>query len=290
MIQRVKHFYEFGQFRVEEGERLLLRNGEPVPLAPRVFDTLLALVKDRGHVIEKERLMKELWPDTFVEDSNLTYNISQLRKALGDGGAEERYIETVPRRGYRFTAPVREADEESVTLVEERSRVRAVIEEEIGENARAWAAWKLIVAALTMLLCAGLVYVFRGRMRVGEVRSVAILPFRNATNDAQDEYLADGITDALITRLTALKNLNVLSYSMVRRYRGSSQSAAEIGRQLGVNAVLEGAMRRSGGRLRLSVHLVNAANGFDLWAEDHFESEVRELLDAQSQLAESVAV
>jgi len=137
MIQRVKHFYEFGQFRVEEGERLLLRNGEPVPLAPKVFDTLLALVKDRGHVIEKERLMKELWPDTFVEDSNLTYNISQLRKALGDGCAEERYIETVPRRGYRFTSPVREADEESVTLVEERSRVRAVIEEEIGENVMA---------------------------------------------------------------------------------------------------------------------------------------------------------
>src|SRR5207247_11280098 len=109
-------------------------------------------------------------------------------------------------------------------------------------------------------------------------------------NDAQVEYQTDGITDPLITRLTGLKNLNVLSYSMVRRYRGSSQSAAEIGRQLGVGAVLEGAMRRSGARLRLSVHLVNTANGFDLWADDHFESEVRELLDAQSQLAESVAV
>lgn len=122
------------------------------------------------------------------------------------------------------------------------------------------------------------------------VNSLAILPFRNATSDAQDEYLADGITDALITRLTALKSLNVLSYSMVRRYKGSSQSAAEIGRQLGVDAVLEGAMRRSGSRLRLSVHLINAANGFDLWAADDFESEVRELLDAQNQLAGSVAV
>jgi len=87
-----------------------------------------------------------------------------------------------------------------------------------------------------------------------------------------------------------LKNLSVLSYSMVRRYRGSSQSAAEIGRRLGVDTVLEGAVRRSGGRLRLSVHLVNAANGFDLWADDHFESDVRELLEAQSQLTESVAV
>src|SRR5689334_8381139 len=105
MVQRSKHFYEFGQFRVDEGERLLLRKGEPVPLAPKVFDTLLALVKDRGHILGKEELMNKLWPDTFVEVSNLTYNISQLRKALGDA-AEGSYIETIPRRGYRFTAPV----------------------------------------------------------------------------------------------------------------------------------------------------------------------------------------
>src|ERR1700682_3075269 len=113
MSERAKHFYEFGQFRIDEGDRVLLREGQPVPLAPKVFDTLLALVRDRGHVIEKERLMKELWPDTFVEESNLTYNISQLRKTLGDGS----YIETIPRRGYRFTAPVREADGETAALI-----------------------------------------------------------------------------------------------------------------------------------------------------------------------------
>src|SRR6266700_4122780 len=136
MVQRSKHFYEFGQFRVDEGERLLLRQGVPVPLAPKVFDTLLALVRDRGHVLEKERLMKELWPDTFVEESNLTYNISQLRKALGEG-AGDRYIETIPRRGYRFMAPVREEDEETAAvIVEERSQSRTVIEEEVSENGR----------------------------------------------------------------------------------------------------------------------------------------------------------
>jgi len=285
MIGRARHFYEFGQFRLDEGERLLLRDGQPVSLAPKFFDTLLALVRDRGHLLEKEALMKELWPETFVEESNLTYNISQLRKALGDS-AGQRYIETVPRRGYRFVAPVRESGEEIASLVvEERSEVHAVIEEEITGYGRGASVWKIVAAALAILLCAGLVYIFRARTGLSRVNSLAILPFRNATNDVQDEYLADGITDALITRLTALKNLNVLSYSMVRRYKGSSQSAAEIGRQLGVDAVLEGAMRRSGGRLRLSVHLINAANGFDLWADDHFESEVRELLDVQTQLA-----
>src|SRR6266481_3371094 len=132
MIERAKHFYEFGQFRIDEGERVLLREGQPVPLAPKVFDTLLALVKDRGHILEKERLMKELWPDTFVEESNLTYNISQLRKTLGEEG---RFIETIPRRGYRFSGPVREGDDEPPTLlIEERSQSHTVIEEEVGES------------------------------------------------------------------------------------------------------------------------------------------------------------
>src|SRR5712691_9499771 len=171
MTQRTRHFYEFGRFRIDEGERVLLREGQPVPLAPKVFDTLLALVKDRGHVLEKERLMKELWPDTFVEESNLTYNISQLRKTLGDG---ERYIETIPRRGYRFTAQVREGDEETAALIiEERSQSRTVIEEEVGENGSGRTAWKVAAAALAFLLCAGLVYVLRGRTHGVEVRSLA---------------------------------------------------------------------------------------------------------------------
>src|SRR6266567_6695858 len=161
MTQRTRHFYEFGRVRIDEGERVLLREGQPMPLAPKVFDTLLALVKDRGHVLEKERLMKELWPDTFVEESNLTYNISQLRKALGDG-AGDRYIETIPRRGYRFTAPVREEDEETAAvIVEERSQSHTVIEEEVAESGGGRAAWKLAAAVLAILLCSGLVYVFR---------------------------------------------------------------------------------------------------------------------------------
>jgi DNA-binding winged helix-turn-helix (wHTH) protein/TolB-like protein/Flp pilus assembly protein TadD len=287
MIERTKHFYEFGGFRLDEGERQLLRDGKLVPLAPKVFDTLLTLVREHGHILEKDTLMKELWPETFVEESNLTYNISQLRKTLGDGNGQ-RYIETVPRRGYRFVAEVRDGGDETASLVvEERSEVHAVVEEEITGKGRL--VWKAVTAVLAALLCVATLYVFRARARPIELRSLAILPFRNVTNDSQDEYLADGITDALITRLTTLKDLNVLSYSMVRRYKGSAQSAAEIGRQLGVDAVLESAMRRSGGRLRLSVHLINAANGFDLWADDHFESEARELLDAQSQLAGLVA-
>src|SRR5215510_923633 len=108
MSLQTKHIYEFGPFRLDEAEHLLLRDGQTVPLTPKAFDLLLALVEGHGHLLEKEELLKKVWPDTFVEEANLASNISQLRKALGDGENGHRYIETAPKRGYRFVASVRE--------------------------------------------------------------------------------------------------------------------------------------------------------------------------------------
>src|SRR5216684_4491216 len=108
MTNGQKHLYEFGQFRVDAGERVLLRSGEVVPLPPRVFDTLLLLVRNSGRALDKDVLMKELWPDTFVEEANLAQHISLLRKVFGESRTEPQYIETIPRRGYRFLATVNE--------------------------------------------------------------------------------------------------------------------------------------------------------------------------------------
>ena len=108
MGEHSQHFYEFGRFRIRTGDRVLLRDQEIVPLTPKVFDILLALVESSGQVISKDGLMKRVWPDSFVEEGNLTQNISLLRKALGEGQNGHQYIETVARRGYRFVAPVRE--------------------------------------------------------------------------------------------------------------------------------------------------------------------------------------
>src|SRR5215510_9292224 len=108
MSHQPKNLYEFGPFRLDAAERLLLRDGEAVPLTPKAFDLLLALVERHGHLLEKEELLKKVWPDTFVEEANLASNISQLRKALGDGENGYRYIETMPKRGYRFVAGVKE--------------------------------------------------------------------------------------------------------------------------------------------------------------------------------------
>src|SRR5262245_66687670 len=122
MSHQSKHLYEFGPFRLDVAERLLLRDSESVALTPKAFDLLLALVEHHGHLLEKEELMKLVWPDTFVEEANLSYNISLIRKSLGDGENGQRYIETVPKRGYRFVAQVMEMGAEQAESAEAAGR------------------------------------------------------------------------------------------------------------------------------------------------------------------------
>src|SRR5260370_22818802 len=135
MNRPVNHFYEFDQFRIDVTERLLLQEGTPLALPPKAFDILLALVRQSGNVLEKRELIDTVWPDTFIEENNLTQYISALRKALGDDRHGRRYIETVPRRGYRFLAPVRQVLEEGPErILENRTRVRMVVKEEKEER------------------------------------------------------------------------------------------------------------------------------------------------------------
>src|SRR5438552_1667146 len=152
MSNAPKHFYEFGSFRLDPAEHLLMRGEEPVQLPPKAFETLLLLVESSGHVLQKTELMAALWPDSFVEESNLTQNIFLLRKALGEEQGDHQYIKTVPRVGYRFIAPVREIlSESNAVVVESHIRERTVVREEIVEqeeetdaylNHAPWAAGK----------------------------------------------------------------------------------------------------------------------------------------------------
>src|SRR5262245_60992987 len=137
MSLQTKHIYEFGRFRLDAAERLLLRNGKTVSLTPKAFDLLLVLVEGHGHLLEKDELLKKVWPDTFVEEANLASNISQLRKALGDGENGNRYIETARKRGYRLVASVKEVMEERAkpTIQERPGLQSAVAEGELAANA-----------------------------------------------------------------------------------------------------------------------------------------------------------
>ena len=289
MAIKARHVYQFGAFRLDATDRLLYREGELIALAPKTFDTLLLLVTNSGQVLGKDEMMKQLWPDTFVEEGTLAQYISLLRKALGDSAA---WIENHPRRGYRFTAPVEQIEAAPAELlIEEHIRSRTVIEEEVVAEQRRprpspmiWTAVALVGAILT----AALIWINTRGDPHRSFASVAVLPFRTVS-DSGGDYLADGITEALITRLTNLKGLRVVSYSRVRRFKGSSEEAAEIGRHLGVEAVIDGTVRVISGRLRVSVHGIDTRSGYTIWAIDRLEAEPEKLPDIEGQLAEAAA-
>src|SRR5688572_20400508 len=172
MNRRALHFYEFGAFRLNVTERLLYRDVEVVPLTPKVFDLLLVLVENAGHVLEKSSLMEQLWPDSFVEESSLTQNVSLLRRALGD--ADNNYIETIPKRGYRFVAEVKE-----------NHQVARANPKDAASNRNVTTYVAAFTGCLLLVVVIGFVYRSR-RPNNFTPRSVAVLPFTTISADKED--------------------------------------------------------------------------------------------------------
>jgi DNA-binding winged helix-turn-helix (wHTH) protein/tetratricopeptide (TPR) repeat protein len=229
------HFYEFGPFRLDPVERLLLRRDALVTLTPKVFDILLMLVRNGGRALEKEVFMREIWPDSFVEEGNLNRQISTLRKALGDGRDGHKFIETIPKRGYRFVAGVRET----------------------GAPANA--------------------------------RAVAVLPFKAMVEREGDErYLGLGMADAIIIKLSNLGRINVRPTGAVLKYADAGHDALTIGRELKVEALLDGRVQKAGRRVRVTVQLVNVGDGATIWAEK-FDEEFTDIFAVQDSISEQVA-
>jgi DNA-binding winged helix-turn-helix (wHTH) protein/TolB-like protein/Tfp pilus assembly protein PilF len=297
MAGQKAHFYEFGSFQLDTGERLLLCKGQPVPLPPKVYDTLLTLVENSGHIIEKEELMRAVWPDTFVEEANLTVNISALRKALGEGLQEQRYIETVPRRGYRFISTVTEVrDEGSEPLSKNPGALQKVLEEPYSIEARkehtaddgmsfqsargsigSWRRlplpWLIVGMSVLIVGLTLLVYTLWNKRPVPsfKVRSIAVLPFKPLVADNRDESLEMGMCDALITRLGGINQLVVRPTSSVILYNKPGQDPLAAGRALGVDALLDGYVQRSGDRIRVTVQLLSVSDGRHLWSRQFNE-------------------
>jgi TolB-like protein/Tfp pilus assembly protein PilF len=247
--------YEFGAFSVDPSERLLLRDGLPIPLAPKVFETLIALVENSGRLVDKDELISRLWPDTFVEEATLARNISDVRKALGEGSGERRYIETVPKRGYRFVADVKELT--GTTLIMRRhSRSRVIVEEEIEATSGG--------------------------------RSIAVLPFKSLGADEAHEYLGLGMADALITRLSNIRQMMVRPTSAVFKYVGFRQDPVVAGRELNVAAVLDGSIQRWEDRIRITVQLVSVKDAAALWAEK-FDEKFTDIFAVEDSISEQVA-
>ncbi len=272
MSKPLQNCYTFGPFLLDTKERVLVRDGEIIPLTAKVFDTLVLMVENNGHALEKEEMLRSLWPDTFVEEGNLTQNISRLRKILNDD-SDRQYIETLPRRGYRFTAEVSLAEAESVDLIVRRKRTRAriVIKEEIETDEE---EAQSPVAALPETAAA--------------MKSIAVLPFMTLGMGPESEYLGLGLADALITQLGNTGQMAVRPTSAVRQYVDARQDSAQIGRDLKVGAVLEGSLQMAGERLRITVQFVSVREDTPLWA-DKFNIPFTNIFEVQDAIAEQVS-
>lgn len=276
MTEPGRPVYAFGPFLLDTRERRLLRDGEVVPLTLKAFDLLQVLVENQGHLLEKVELLRRVWPDAIVEENNLTVTISALRKALDEGPTDRQYIETVPRRGYRFVADFRAASESPPpTEIARRPPVR---------RARVFALGAIVVAAV---IAAALGWTWRRSTAATVVpaRSMAVLPFRSLTNDS--EYLGLGMADALITRLGRTKLL-VRSTGSVQRYAAPGLDPVAVGRELQVQSVLEGSIQTSGDRLRTTVRLLRVSDGSTLWSGT-FDERLTDIFSVQDQVSQRVA-
>src|SRR5262249_22191358 len=214
MIQRSLQFYEFGSFRLNATERLLQRGDEIVPLTPTVLDTLLVLVENSGHIVEKAQLMEQLWPDSFVEESSLTQNISLLRKALSEGDNESNYIETIPKRGYRFVAQVNERHEltngaallDIADVFGSESQFVPIPIPPIQNVARKPSRHYVEMLAVIAVLFGIATFIYWSRHRSVQeplaLHSIAVLPFKTIGANTQTDLLGLGMADALIIKLS----------------------------------------------------------------------------------------
>ena len=298
-----KHIYIFGDFRVDAIDRQLFKGNDlSLPLTPKVFDTLLYLVRHSGKVVGKDELMREIWADTVVEENNLSQNISILRRILGEKPGEGRFIATVAGRGFRFVPEVREirgeqqepADQDAVELTAGIDGEKSV--QPPKPNTAAPGTGRLRIAAFALLavvIAAGSLAFYLSRTSVnsqalGPLRTIAILPFKPLVADDRDEALEIGMADTLIARLGTDRGIVVRPLSSVRKFGSLEQDAAAAGRELGVAAVLDGSIQRSGDDIRVNAQLVKVDDGTLLWTGT-FDEKFSGIFTVQDAIAQRVA-
>ena len=318
MSHPVRHFYEFGEFRLDAQKPRLFRNGEVVPLTPKAIETLVVMVQNAGKLLEREELMQTVWAGTFVEDANLTVAVSQLRKALGPNA---ECIQTIPRVGYRFVANVKALEETAAPLIVEKHTLsQTIVEEEIVcDNAdvplaspssiarsdpkaltvqqpviRGLTQRRIILTMIVLATAAAAGFVFWRFLRKpnlpntsSQVKSMAILPFKTFKGNAEDEYLGLGLADALITQVGMMREISIRPLSAVRKYDSENQDPLEVGRALSVEAVLEGTVQHEGDLLRVTMRLLRVADGVVLWS-GKFDQKFVDLFSMQDSISQQV--
>jgi DNA-binding winged helix-turn-helix (wHTH) protein/TolB-like protein/Tfp pilus assembly protein PilF len=319
MAEHTSDIFEFGRFRLKPDERLLLRGEDFVPLTPKAFDILLTLLENEGRLVPKDDLMKKVWPDTFVEEGNLTQNVSLLRKALGESATGPQFIETVPRRGYRFVAPVNRGNgngrdssvESSVTAARidgngqsnsnlltaptVRSQFNADSTSS-GPGARHRTLFSRTAPAVAIPLAAvlailvGIVYL-SGRDKAGasttSIQSIAVLPFVDDSADADSEYLDDEIAESLVNSLAKLPKLRVVPRSVMVNYKGRNVDPRKVGEELNVRAVVTGRVHRHGDTISIQADLIDLDSVSQIWGQ-HYDRKLVDMLLVQEEISRDI--
>lgn len=305
MATSVNVLFEFGPFRLDPPERLLRCDGQPVALTPKAFDLLLALVERSGHLIEKEELLRIVWPDSFVEEGNLAVTVSLLRKVLNDDRGQHRYIETVSKKGYRFVADVKRLDDQEkltagagipAQITPESTPQKAPVGQPgtvlLDRNLNL-ARSMLVASVLIGLLMLIAVAITRYRAVASQpidlgIRSLAVLPFQTLGTYGPDNYLGINMADAVITKLANTGKIIVRPTSAIQQYAGNRPTPQSVGREQRVDAVLEGRIQFDGTRVRVTVQLVRAKDGMQLWA-DTFDKQFTDIFALEDSLSEAAA-
>jgi TolB-like protein/DNA-binding winged helix-turn-helix (wHTH) protein/tetratricopeptide (TPR) repeat protein len=293
----------FGTYEISFQSGEVRKSGMRIRIQQQPLRVLEILLKHPGEVVTREQLRSQVWPAESFGDFDQAVNIAigKLRSALGDSAENPQFIETIPKRGYRFIA--------EVTVVDGEGRIRPVhssIDLPTTERAdkpgtdgltiapsarthRSWARWVILGVAAIVALAAIEAWQFRSRRAAPSgIRSLAVLPLNNFSGDPSQDYFADGMTDQLITDLAQISALRVISRTSAMVYRGSHKPLPEIARELHVDAVVEGAVQRSGDRVRITAQLIEASSDKHLWAET-YEDNVRDTLMLQKRVASNIA-
>jgi DNA-binding winged helix-turn-helix (wHTH) protein/tetratricopeptide (TPR) repeat protein len=244
--------YEFKGFRLEGTQRRLLYNGQPVPLKGKILDLLLFLVEMRGQLVLKEELMKNVWPDAIVEDNNITVSMSILRKTLGEDRSRPKFIETIPRQGYRFIAEVTEVSPERPAVKEARQTPD------------------------------------KTELQDEPINSLAVLPLQSPKKDFNVDYLSDGISESIINILSRIPKLRVLACSAIFRFKRKEVDPQEVGLALNVKALLMIRVMRLAETLIIRGQLVNVSDGTQLWGEQYNRTH-SDLLAVQDEIAKAIS-
>ncbi|HEY0432059.1 MAG TPA: winged helix-turn-helix domain-containing protein, partial [Pyrinomonadaceae bacterium] len=303
MSEQTSESYEFGRFRVKSDERVLLRGHDLVSLTPKAFDILLTLLESDGRIVPKDDLMKRVWPNTFVEEGNLTQNVSLLRKALGESANGPQFIETVPRRGYRFVAAVNRINGDNGATAEglvskqpETFAAPAVPQNEAPSNGRLTPVFSkrlpaiALTVAVVLAAVVGIAY-FSARNNAGAapaaIQSIAVMPFVDESPNGEAEFLDDEIAESLVNSLTKLPKLRVVPRSVMVTYKGRNVDPRQVGEELNVRAVVTGRVRRNGDTISIQADLIDLDSVSQIWGQ-HYDRRLSDILLVQEEISRDI--